>query len=450
MLEHSRASPSVTLDVLSSPKGKMNLSVLGAGKKTVQVTVCFLSLALFPAVFPVQAAQQAAKPAADQVLGTVTAVNTAEKTFTVKEDKTGTEYTIEAEGARRFLKVPPGEKDLKKAQPIEASQIAAGDRLLARGQKEAGSSKLTAAIVIVMSAGELQQKHESELADWQKRGTRGTAANIDPATKQITMHMRGPGMTKDVAVLTTPETQFTRYAPDSVKYSDAKPSSFTELRPGDQLRVLGNMNPDGTQITAEKVISGSFRTVAATVVSVSPDGKQVQATDIQTKQPVTVALTDDSAVRRLPPMMANRLARQLNPNFKGTAPGANPGPTPEGGSVPPHPRPGAAENGGSQPGATAGAPAMNGAGNGANGAGRMGGDISQMLDRLPKISVSELKPGDAVVISGGTGEDKTHMTAVNIIAGVEPLFASAPPRQGRSSDALGMWNLDIGTPGEQQ
>ena len=394
---------------------------------------------------PAQGTQQPARPAADQVLGTVTAVNAADKTFTVKEDKTGTEYAVTASGARRFLKVPPGEKDLKKAQPIEASQIAVGDRLLARGQKEAGTSKLDAVIVIVMSAGELQQKHESELADWQKRGARGSLASVDLTTKQITMRMRAPEGQKAVAVLTTPETQFTRYAPDSVKYSDAKPSDFMELRPGDQLRVLGNISADGTQITAEKVISGAFRTVAATVVSASPDGKQIQATDIQSKQPITVTLTDDSAVRRLPPMMANMLARRLNPNFKVAAPGANPGPAPEGGASP-RQRPASAENEGAQPAAGASGPAANGA----NGGGRTGGDISQMLERLPKISVSELKPGDAVVISGGTGEDKTHMTAVNIIAGVEPLFASAPPSQGRSSSALGMWNLDISTPGEQQ
>jgi hypothetical protein len=439
------------LGVLSSPKNKMSLSGLVAGKKIVLgLAMGLAALLLLPAFYltaaPPQGTQQPARPAADQVLGTVTAVNAADKTFTVKEDKTGTEYAVTASGARRFLKVPPGEKDLKKAQPIEASEIAVGDRLLARGQKEAGSSKLDAVIVIVMSAGELQQKHESELADWQKRGTRGSLANVDLTTRQITMQMRAPEGQKAVAVLTTPETQFTRYAPDSVKYSDAKPSSFMELRPGDQLRVLGNVNADGTQITAEKVISGAFRTVAATIVSASPDGKQIQATDIQSKQPITVALTDDSAVRRLPPMMANMLARRLNPNFKAAAPGANPGPAPEGGASPRR-RPAAVENEGGQPGAaSAGGPAANAA----NGGGRASGDLSQMLERLPKISVSELKPGDAVVISGGTGEDKTHMTAVNIIAGVEPLFASAPPSQGRSSSALGMWNLDISTPGEQQ
>jgi hypothetical protein len=251
------------------------------------------------------------------------------------------------------------------------------------------------------------------------------------------MNVRGPEGQKTVTVITTPETQFTRYSPDSVKYSDAKPSGFPELKAGDQLRVLGNSNADGTQITAERVISGAFRTVAAVVVSISPDGKELRANDIQTKQPIEVKLTDDSSVRRLPPMMANVLARRLNPNFKAAGAAGNPGPGPDGAAR--DARPGAAE--GARTGGPEGGPGA-GAGN------RMNGDMSQMIERLPKIAISDLKPGDALVISGGAGEDKTHLTAINIVSGVEPLFASAPPSAGRSS-ALGMWNLDIGTPGEQ-
>lgn len=74
-----------------------------------------------------------------------------------------------------------------------------------------------------------------------------------------------------------------------------------------------------------------------------------------------------------------------------------------------------------------------------------------MIERLPKISISELKAGDAVIVSGGGGSDKSHLTAINIIAGVEPLFASAPPRAGQN--AVGAWNLDIsniGGPGGMQ
>ena len=73
-----------------------------------------------------------------------------------------------------------------------------------------------------------------------------------------------------------------------------------------------------------------------------------------------------------------------------------------------------------------------------------------MIERLPKISISELKAGDAVIVSGG-GSDKSRLTAINIVAGVEAIFASAPPRAGQNTG--GAWNLDIsniGGPGGPQ
>lgn len=381
-----------------------------------------------PGAFSLFAAQAPASAAMDQVLGTVTAVNSADKSFTVKEDKTGTEFTVSGENARRFLKVPPGEKDLKKAKAIDASQITVGDRLLARGHKDPSAPKLNALIVIVMTAGELQQRHQAELADWQKRGTHGTLVSVDPSATQLTMSERTPAGPQTVTVVTTPTTQFTRYAPDSVKYSDAKPSTFAALQPGDQLRILGDKSADGTKITAEQILSGAFETVPATIASISPDGKQLQATNIRTQQPITVTLTDDSVIRRLPPAMAAGLARRMR---GGAANGAANGGTP----------------GGAAPGA-----APEGAAAGPRPAGAANGDMSQMLERLPKVSISDLKPGEQVVISGGVGEDKSHLTAINVIAGVEPLFAA--PKQGNGKRGgnnvdLSGWSLDVGIPNEQ-
>lgn len=398
-----------------------------------------IGLWLTPVGVPGRLLAQTARAPLDQVLGTVTAVNAADKTFTVKQDKTGAEYTVSAANARRFLKVPPGEKDLKKAQPITAGQIAVGDRLLARGHKDASAPKLDATIVLVMTAGDLKEKHQAELEDWQRRGHRGVITAIDDASHSVVMSSRSPEGTKTITVTTTPDTKFTRYASASAKYSDAKASSFSELKPGDEIRVLGNSSDAGEKVAAEQVISGAFKTIAATIVSIDPAGKQLQATDLQTKQPITVALTDESSVRRLPPTMANALARRLNPSYKKGGEAAGNGEAPEGGSE----RTGHHRNNMEQPGAP------NGPTGAAAGPGRGGfsGDLSNDVERLPKISASDLKPGDAVVISGGVSDDKSHLTAINIIAGVEPLFASAPSKGGRSA-VLGMWNLDVGTPGE--
>ena len=171
--------------------------------------------------------------------------------------------------------------------------------------------------------------HQAELQDWQKRGSSGTLTAVDAAAHQATMTVRGADGPKTVTVSLPDSVQYLRYSPASVKLADAKPSTIADLQAGDQVRVLGNKTDDGTTIAAEKVFSGSFRTIPATIVSISPDGKEIKVTDLQTKQPVIVALTDDSAVRRLPPMMAQMLAMRLNPAYKAQAGAGAPGGPPE-------------------------------------------------------------------------------------------------------------------------
>ena len=400
---------------------------------------------------PVRAQAQAASGTPhvqlDQVLGTVTAVNVADRTFTIKEDKTGTVYAVSAASARRLLKVQPGEKDLKKAQPIEFPAITSGDRILARGHKDPSSPKLDAAIVVVMTAGELQQKHASELADWQKRGSHGLVTAIDEAAHTITMTSPTPAGRTSVTVTATPDTQFSRYAPGSVNYADAKPSSLAEVKVGDQLRVLGNSTDNATKIAAEKIVSGTFRTVAATVLSVSQDGKTIDARDLQTKQPLTVTLSDDSAIRRLPPPMAAMLAKRLNPAANASGSGSHESeshPGADSAANPPHGNTGQSPSPDSPASAVGEGPA-----GGTNRGRGAGGDLSQLLERAPKISASDLKPGDAVVISGIAGADQGSITATSVIAGVEPLFAAAPTKSGRSA-ALDNWSLDAPAGGGEQ
>jgi hypothetical protein len=56
-----------------------------------------------------------------------------------------------------------------------------------------------------------------------------------------------------------------------------------------------------------------------------------------------------------------------------------------------------------------------------------------------------LKPGDAVVVAGAPiANDQSRLLATNVIAGVEPIFQSASPRQMQS---LGDWGLTSGGEG---
>ena len=231
--------------------------------------------------------------------------------------------------------------------------------------------------------------------------------------------------------------EFRRYAPDSTKFADATPSSFAALQPGDTLRALGGKNEDGTHLKAEELISGAFETIAGTVDAVDPAAGEVRITNLQTKKPVVVRINPNSLLRRLDPQVATMLARRLRPD------------SPGGGAAPGGGRPPSGENAAPSQGAPgeragAGGGFRRGAG-GPGGAG--GGDLQQILDRMPQLALSELKKGDAVIVSSSKVPGNSPVTAFAFVAGVEPFLAAAPRTAGQVN--LGSWNLDVGGGTEQ-
>jgi hypothetical protein len=232
-------------------------------------------------------------------------------------------------------------------------------------------------------------------------------------------------------------TDFRRYAPESVRFSDAKPGSFADVKEGDQLRVLGEKNEDGTRIKAEVIVSGSFRNIAGVIKSIDVEAKEITLTDLVAHKPVTIRITADSAMRRLPPMLATMLARRVQGTAAQAAAqaagtGARPASVAEGVPGPPRadgPKPGAG-----------GPPAEQE--QGAGGGMRRGNmDFQDMLERLPPLKLEDLKAGDAVMLSGSNGADPARVTAINLLAGVEPLLTAAPKG---GQQIFGSWNFDIG------
>ena len=69
-----------------------------------------------------------------------------------------------------------------------------------------------------------------------------------------------------------------------------------------------------------------------------------------------------------------------------------------------------------------------------------------MLDHVPVIALSELKPGDAIMLSSTTGSDSARVTAVMLLAGVEPLLAASPTA---TRDIQSGWNLGSASEGAQ-
>lgn len=220
---------------------------------------------------------------------------------------------------------------------------------------------------------------------------------------------------KSFTVKPAEKIEFLRYSPDSAKSSDAKPSSFAELKAGDEVHVLGNKNADGTEITAEKVVFGVFPQIAATIKSINAAGNEMVVTDLATKKPVVIRLNGDSNMKKLPDMAAQMLARRY-----GAARGGA----------------GDDNGGGRGMGRGRGGPG----GPGGPGAGR-GGDVGQILEHAPAITLADLKPGDAIMVKTTAGGGSGPGTAVMLIAGVEPILTAAP---NSTRDIMAGWNLGGG------
>ena len=356
------------------------------------------------------AAVRAQQAGASRVLGTVESASGS--TVVVKTDA-GASEKVTVPDTARILRTAPGQKTLAGATKITVDEIGAGDRVL---MVVAGDPP-TASIVVVNKKSDLEARQAQEQEDWQKRGVGGIAKSVDAATGTVTI----AAGTRTIVVHTTPTTVVRRYAPDSVKFGDAQPSTLAAIQPGDQVTARGDKSADGNEVTAEEIVSGSFRNIAGMVVSTDASAGTFVVKDLLTKKTVTIKTTPDSDMRKLDPQMAQMIAMRLRGGQAGGGNGAG--------------EHRAAETGGG--GAAAGQPGMRGPAGGGN-----GGGLARVLQRSPEIHVGDLHKGDAVIIVATSGNPETA-TAIHLVAGVEPMLqASASGSQSMFSSA---WNLGGGS-----
>jgi hypothetical protein len=389
------------------------------------------SLGLSPAFTQQTALLAAAQttPKSPPAVGTIKSISGT--TITMATDS-GSEIKITPQGDVKYLRVPPGSKDLKEAVAIQLSDLQPGDRILVRGTPGENAASFLASTVIAMKKADISEKQMHEREDWQRRGIGGLVKSADPSAGVVMIGTTSAARTKDVEVHISKATILRRYAPNSVRFDEAKPSFLAEIKPGDQLRARGTRSEDGLSFSAEEIVTGAFRNIAGMVESVDSTAGTLTVTDLASHKPVQIHITSDSQVRKLPQPMAQRIAMRLQGVTPDAAGGAN-GAT----------KPGAAAPGGAQTGARA--PAWQGeAGGGPEGPPHTGGggDIQQMLSRLPASALGDFQKGDAVMIVATSGQKDSVAVAITLLGGVEPILRVSP--QGQASSILTPWSLNPG------
>ena len=325
------------------------------------------------------------------ILGSITEFKAEDAVVIVKPDNTDA-VNVKLTPETIFKRVAPGQNDLKNAADMKMTDMALGDRVLV--SFKAGTTE--AMRIVVMSATDITKRNEADRLDWTKRGISGVVTAKTPTT--VTLKMRGLTGETIATVTVGDKTSYRRYNTDSVKFADARISKLDEVSIGDQLRARGVKSEDGSKVTAEDVVFGTFVTKAGTITAINPDTKEVTVAELGTNKPLVIKFTADSQIKKMPNMAGMMMGRG----------GATGGAAPAGPSRMP--------------------------------------DMSQMLDRMPAAKLDELKTGEKIVVSSTKGAKSDEITAIMLLGNADMLIqmATVPSGRGAGAGAPGGGGMGMG------
>src|SRR3984957_14206950 len=312
------------------------------------------------------------------LLGTIKSISG--NTLVLASDA-GAEMTVDVRDSTKIVRIAPGQKDLKDAQPIALTDLQIGDRILVRGKAGDDNKTFSATSIVAMKKADIAEKQSRERDEWQKNGVGGLVNSVDAAAGVISITSPSLREKKTVLVRVTKDTILRRYAPGSVKFDDAKPAPLAEIRTGDQLRARGTRSADGNELTAEEVVSGSFRNIAGTITAIDPASNTITVHDLIAKASVVVKVSSDSQMKKLAPEMAQRIAMRLKGGASGDQSENSPNSSPQNSGA-------AAAQPTSSPSSGHGHQAADAQTGSAAGGQAKGGppDVQRMLSRLPNSS----------------------------------------------------------------
>ena len=229
--------------------------------------------------------------------------------------------------------------------------------------------------------------------DWTRRGVSGMVAA--KSGNEVTLKIRTLAGESQAVVTVTEKTSFKRYAPDSVKFADAKSSKLAEISVGDQVRARGVKSEDGLKVTAEDVVFGTFVTKAGTITAVNAETREITVKDLANNKPLVIRITADSQIKKMPDMAGmmggmaggSRVARRGRRASGGMARGGMPG-------------------------------------------GGRGMDINAMLERMPLAKLEDLKAGETIVVSSTKGAKSNEVTAIMMLANADGILQMIAAQSG--------------------
>jgi ribosomal protein L24 len=362
--------------------------------------ILFLSffLAIFGSVISSVSAQTEAAVKPSLISGDVTSIS-AEK-ISLQTANGAADFAL---SDKTVYKRVPAENP-KTQVDSSFSEIAVGDKVVVSVIFGADKKAQPVRTVYLMSKADISQRQAKELQEWRTRGVSGKITAVNPQTKEITVTI--PSLMGAKTTILTPKdsAQFLRYAQDSVSFSEAKKSSFTEIAVGDSIRALGDKSEDGATFKAEKIVTGAFQTVVGTITAVNAEKGEITINNIQTKKDMTIVVDKNSLLKQFPADVAQRMAQAQMMQANGGGNMIRPPQGAQQGNQNPQQNPNQMQGGGGN---------------------RGGGSLDEMLERFPTIAVADLKVGEMIAVNSSKTPNQERITAIKLVSGVEP-FTKVP------------------------
>lgn len=320
------------------------------------------------------------------VVGVVSAVNADAKEITIqtRTPEGPKPVVINASApAVKLTRYAPDSIKFADRKPAELVEIKVGDQLRAKGDKSEDGARFTPEEVVTGT-------FKTEV---------GTVKSVDASKNEIVIETAQDKKTFTVVV-----------RPDSVLKQFQLPPEMAAMMGGGQAgapaaggpqRVViqgGPMEGQGNRPMSKEGLIQVLKSGAIKpdelVKQISQRGVRFKATADDEKELREAGATDE-------------VVKAVQENFKqvmveGGGPVA-------GGQGP---------NGGGQGGPGGGGP---GGGGGPRRMMMSGDFVQQMLERMPAVTVGELKPGTLILVSSTAGADPTRLTAIQLISNIEPV-----------------------------
>jgi hypothetical protein len=330
------------------------------------------------------------------VVGVVSAVNAESKEITIQtRTPEGPKPVIinASATAVKLTRYAPDSIKFADRKPAEIAEIKVGDQLRAKGDKSEDGARFT----------------PEEVVTGTFRTAVGTVKSVDAAKNEIVIENAQDK--KPLTVVVRPDSVLKQFQlpPEVAAMMGGGGGGMTGGGGGGQAGApaAGGGGPQRVVVQGGPEGQGNRPFGKEGLIQVLKSGaKSADVVQLVSQRGVRFKATADDEKELRDAGATDEVIKAVQENFK----------------------PGIVEGAGG-PVATAQGPGAGGQGQGGPGGGgggrrmMMGGDmIQQMLERMPTVTLAELKPGTMILVSSTAGADPTRVTAIQLVSNIEPVL----------------------------